>query len=88
MKVEPSAPSTVSQDDETLNAQGVYQRVKSAWLQLEENSRTSFDIERANQVQSLSRHLITREDGIVVENINPQQLHLKVYGCKSLRPDH
>jgi hypothetical protein len=28
MKVEPSAPSTVSQDDETLNAQGVYQRVK------------------------------------------------------------
>jgi hypothetical protein len=41
----------------TLNTQGVvYQRMKSAQLQLEENSRISFDIERPNQIQSLSRH--------------------------------
>ena len=34
-----------------------------------------FDIERPNQVQLLSRHLITREDDIVVENIKPQQVY-------------
>ena len=32
----------------TLNAQGVYQMAKSAQLQLEENSRIGFDIERPN----------------------------------------
>ena len=63
----------------TLNAQGVYQRMKSAQLQLEENSRISYN--------SL-RHLITHEDGIVVENIKPQQVHLKVYGCKASALDH
>ena len=34
----------------TLNAQGVYRRVKSAQLQSEENFQLSFDIERPNQV--------------------------------------
>jgi hypothetical protein len=71
--VEPSAPSTVPQDDETLNAQGVY--VKIRVVAIGGILPDKFDIERPNQVQLLSRHLITREDDIVVENIKPQQVY-------------
>ena len=31
-------------------------------------------------------HLTTRRDGVVVENLKPQQVHLKVYNCKAFAP--
>ena len=64
----------------TLNAQGMYKRVKSTQLQLEENSRINLNIERPNQVQLLSRHLITQcSCGEYIAATSSS----KAYGCKT-----
>ena len=74
MKVEPSAPCTGSQCDDAERSGGV-SKGKIHAIATGGKLPDKFNIERPNQVQLLSRHLITHEDGVVVENIKLQQVH-------------
>ena len=72
MKVEPSAPSTGSHDDDAERSGGV-SKAKSAQLQSEENFQLSFgsaQIKWRSSYDCFHTHLTTRRDGVVVENLS------------------